>query len=65
MVLLAEKIGEPGYQGVMHINFFTVIFLQLFAGFLIALSSLPEWISWIKYLSLFKYSLEVRTELNF
>ena len=33
--------------------------MQLFGGFLIALSSLPEWIRWVKYLSLFRYSLEV------
>ena len=38
--------------------------LQLFGGFLIALSSLPEWLQWIKYLSLFRYSLEVWTDLD-
>jgi hypothetical protein len=39
-------------------------FVQLFGGFLIALSSLPEWIHWIKYLSLFRYALEVQLVLK-
>ena len=33
---------------------------QLFGGFLIALDSLPGWIRWMKYLSLFRYSVEVK-----
>ena len=33
---------------------------QLFGGLLIALESLPSWISWMKYLSFVRYSLEVR-----
>jgi len=32
---------------------------QLFGGFLIGLSSLPEWIQWMKYISLFRYAIEV------
>ena len=34
-------------------------FVQLFGGFFIALDSLPVWLRWIKYLSLFRYGLEV------
>ena len=32
--------------------------VQLFGGFFIALDSLPVWLRWIKYLSLFRYALE-------
>ena len=35
--------------------------LQLFGGFLIALDSLPGWIHWMKYLSLFRYAIEVKS----
>lgn len=42
-----------------HINFkISPSLLQLFGGFFIALRSLPEWLRWIKYLSLFRYGLE-------
>lgn len=35
--------------------------LQLFGGFFIALDSLPVWVSWLKWLSIFRYGVEVRT----
>ena len=34
--------------------------LQVFAGFLINLNSLADWISWLQYLSIFRYALHVR-----
>ncbi|XP_064387241.1 broad substrate specificity ATP-binding cassette transporter ABCG2-like [Halichondria panicea] len=34
------------------------ILYMLFGGFLIGLSSIPDWISWMKYLSIFRYSIE-------
>ena len=33
--------------------------VQLFGGALIGLSSLPSWIRWMKYISVFRYSVEV------
>ena len=34
--------------------------LKVFAGFLININSLGDWLSWLQYLSIFRYSLHVR-----
>ncbi|KAL5486908.1 hypothetical protein EMCRGX_G019448 [Ephydatia muelleri] len=34
------------------------VFSMLFGGFLLALASIPAWVRWMKYLSLFRYSVE-------
>lgn len=36
----------------------TFVLSMLFGGFFISLSSLPVWLSWLKYLSLFRYGTE-------
>ncbi len=33
--------------------------MQLFGGFFIALDSLPIWVQWVKWLSIFRYGVEV------
>ena len=33
--------------------------LQLFGGFIVNLSSIGEWISWLKYISVIKYGFSV------
>lgn len=40
---------------------FTVLlfYFQIFGGVLVNISSLPEWIQWIQYLSLFRYTINV------
>jgi hypothetical protein len=43
-------------------QFCVCICLQLFGGALIGLSGLPAWISWMKYVSVFRYSVEVRAD---
>ena len=54
------SIPERG-RVVLFIYFFQEFFflLQLFGGFLIGLSSLPVWINWMKYISIFRYAIEV------
>ena len=37
------------------------ICFQLFGGQLIALESLPAWISWLKFLSFIRYTIEVHS----
>ena len=32
---------------------------QLFSGLLVNLSTMGDWLSWIRYLSIFRYSLNV------
>ena len=44
-------------------SFYDVI-MQLFGGFLISLDSLPVYVSWLKYLSIFRYATEVRCSMT-
>ena len=36
--------------------------LQVFGGVLVNLNSLLDWLSWIKYISIFRYAIEVINE---
>ena len=39
--------------------FWTIFCWQLFSGLLVNLSTMGDWLSWIRYLSIFRYSLNV------
>lgn len=39
---------------------FLSLFLQVFGGFLVNLNSMLNWLSWLKWASIFKYGLDVR-----
>ena len=45
------------YNTALHLHL--MFCMQLLAGFLISLSSLPVYLRWLKYLSIFHYSIEV------
>ena len=50
-----------------NIAYLISVCFQLFGGLLIALESLPVWISWLKFLSFIRYAMEVhitRVSLN-
>ena len=39
-------------------------YLQLFAGLLVSLESLPVWVSWFQYLSFMRYATEVQYNIT-
>ncbi|XP_065906231.1 broad substrate specificity ATP-binding cassette transporter ABCG2-like isoform X2 [Dysidea avara] len=41
---------------------FTYVIMMVFAGFLINLNSLADWLSWLQYISVFRYSLHALAE---
>ena len=41
------------------LNFCFSASLQVFGGVLVNLNSLLNWLSWLKYLSIFRYAIEV------
>jgi ABC-type multidrug transport system permease subunit len=45
---------------------FILLFSLIFTGFLVNVNSIPDWISWIHYLSVFYYAFEamMTTELS-
>lgn len=54
-----------GHSNIIAVTHYSVVCLQLFGGFLVSLNSLPVWLRWLKYLSLFRYSIEVSATTNF
>ena len=56
LVFILYMVSMLAYH-TSNMNF--LLHLQLFGGFIIGLTSLPLWIQWMKYLSIFRYAIEV------
>ncbi|KDD71489.1 hypothetical protein H632_c4927p0, partial [Helicosporidium sp. ATCC 50920] len=62
--LVARLARTPGAAS-FGVNLF-VLFCVVFTGFLVQISSIPAWLSWMHYLSLFFYAFEamITSQIN-
>ena len=58
LAFVFQMVSIIQFKVSMHTKFNVSLF-QLFGGFLLTLDSLPVYIRWLQYLSLFRYAVEV------